>query len=85
MSDEISSDEQNRPGTSRRTLLKGAAVGAGALWVAPVIDSFTAPGGGQSSGLHIAAPRAARGRRRRPCRLDLDGSIDAATGRSRPS
>ena len=34
---------EGQPVTSRRTLLKAAVVGAGALWVAPVVDSFTSP------------------------------------------
>lgn len=31
------------PGTSRRRMLQGRAVGAGDLWVAPAIDSFVTP------------------------------------------
>ena len=50
MSDETSSDEQNNLGTSRRTLLKGAAVGAGALWVAPAVLTLAADPAAASPG-----------------------------------
>lgn len=35
--------------SSRRTLLKGAVAGAGALWVAPTIDSFVSPAAAAST------------------------------------
>jgi hypothetical protein len=43
MPEEIASGEPTHPGHSRRTLLKGAAVGAGVLWVTPVVESFISP------------------------------------------
>jgi hypothetical protein len=42
--------------TSRRRLLKGAVAGAGALWVAPTIDSFVSPAAA-ASGTATAALR----------------------------
>jgi len=42
MSSEVSSDDDDNQGLSRRTLLKGAAVGAGTLWVAPTVLTLTA-------------------------------------------
>ena len=35
--------DESDAGASRRRLLKGAVAGAGALWVAPTIDSFFSP------------------------------------------
>lgn len=42
MSDADTIEEAAPRGPSRRTLLKGAAVGAGALWVAPTVATLTA-------------------------------------------
>ena len=43
MPEEIASGGRIQVGHSRRTLLKGAAVGAGVLWVTPVVESFISP------------------------------------------
>ncbi len=40
MNDEDVIEESAEPGISRRTLIKGAAIVGGTVWVAPVIDSF---------------------------------------------
>jgi len=42
MAEDTESAQPDDAGTTRRTLLKGAAIGAGALWVAPAVLSFDA-------------------------------------------
>ena len=44
MGQDSRSDEAGSQGTSRRTLLKGGAVVGTALWVAPVVETFTGAG-----------------------------------------
>lgn len=40
MSDDITTEQTGKSGFSRRDLMKAGGVVAGAVWVAPVIDSF---------------------------------------------
>jgi len=40
VSDEIMTEEATRAGMSRRNLIKAGAIVGGAVWVAPVVDSF---------------------------------------------
>ena len=56
MSEEIWSDEDHGGRTSRRTLLKGATLGVGALWVAPAISTLTATPAAASTGCNALRP-----------------------------
>ena len=49
MGQDSRSDEAGSQRTSRRTLLKGGAVVGTALWVAPVVETFTGAGAAGAS------------------------------------
>lgn len=67
----------SRASTSRRTLLKGAAFGAGAFWVAPTIDSLVTPAAAASGSTTASLSKATNGNNTYPagfCTLGTGGN-----------
>ena len=71
---------------SRRRLLKGAVLGAGALWVAPTIDSFSSPAAAASgSATAVALRKDANGTLGTRCVSGCNGIVGGGQNQCSPA
>jgi hypothetical protein len=71
---------------SRRRLLKGAVLGAGALWVAPTIDSFFSPAAAASgSATNVSLHKDANGTLGTRCVAGCNGNVGGGQNQCSPA